>query len=602
MKERVRATCKGMFLCGTVFAFVFGCGLAVRLNAQVVGATITGTMADQSGAVIPNGTIQAKDSATGVASSGTTNASGFYTIPNLTPGAYDVTASAKGFSTQVQPGITLTVGGQQILNWTMKVGQVTQQVQVTGAAPVVNLANAAIGATTFETTVKQLPLNGRSWSDLANLQPGVYSIHVQPDLSIRDRYNRGYGDQISISGARPQQNNYRLDGISINDPTNGAPGSVLGGNLGVDAVAEFSVLTTNYSTEYGRSSGGVINAITKSGTNQFHGDAYEFLRNSSLDAANFFDVSKPPFRRNQFGASAGGPIQKDKTFVFGDYEGLRQTLNLSQVSTVPSVAARSGILSTGNVTVDPEAARYLVFYPLPNQAIAGAPDFGHFVFPRPQVTSENFFIVRLDHTFSEKDSMHGTYSYDFANTVTDDEFQNKAITTLVHRQLVTLEENHVFSPSVFNSARVGFHRYFEGGPGGVAAINPAAADKSFSFPPGNVWTSGQIGVTGLTMFSGGLTAASPQLNHWNDWQAYDELFLTRGVHSIKFGGNIEYIQDNTFSSPRPGGVFLFSTLSDFLTNQPKSLSSDLPANVTPRAIRQSIFGLFIQDDARIKPN
>ena len=602
MERRVRAKGKGLFLCGALAALILSLGLTAHLNAQVVGATLSGTITDESGAVIPNAKIQAKNTATGVISSGVTDSKGFYTIPNLTAGAYDVTASAKGFSTQIQPGITLTVGGQQVLNWIMKVGQVTQQIQVTGAAPTVDLANAAIGATTFETTVKQLPLNGRSWSDLANLQPGVYAIKTQPSVSIRDRWNRGYGAQVSISGARPQQNNYRLDGISINDPTNGGPGSVIGGNLGVDAIAEFSVLTTNYSTEYGRSSGGIINAITKSGTNQFHGDAYEFLRNSSLDAANFFDVTKPPFRRNQFGASAGGPIQKDKTFIFGDYEGLRQALNLSQVSTVPSVNARNGILSTGNVTVDPAVARYLVFYPLPNQAIAGAPDFGHFAFPDPQVSSENFFITRLDHTFSEKDSMHGTYFYDFANTVTGDEFHNKDITTLVHRQFVTVEEDHVFSPSVFNSVRVGFDRYFVGGPGGVTAVNPAAASTAYSFAPGNVWTSGQIGVTGLTLFSGGLTAASPQLSHWNDWQAYDEVFFTRGVHSIKFGGNVERIEDNTFSSPRPGGVFLFSSLSDFLTNNPKSLSSDLPANVAPREPRQSIFGLFIQDDARVKPN
>ena len=184
----------------------------------------------------------------------------------------------------------------------------SEVVNVTDVAPTVNLTEAALGGLNDETTVVELPLNGRSWSDLANLQPGVYTIHTQPAVTSGDRCNRGYGDQLSISGARPQQNNYRLNGISINDPTNGGPGSVLGGNMGVDAISEFSVLTTNYSTEYGRASGGIINAITKSGTNSFHGDVYEFIRNSALDARNFFDgPTIPPFRAQPVRGLGGGP-------------------------------------------------------------------------------------------------------------------------------------------------------------------------------------------------------------------------------------------------------------------------------------------------------
>src|SRR6202007_1919075 len=198
---------------------------------------------------------------------------------------------------------------------------------------------------------RELPLNGRSWTDLANLQPGVYKAesHVTGDD------NRGIGAQSVISGARPQQNNYRLDGISINDYANGGPGSLLGGNLGVDAIQEFSVLTSNYSAEYGKTSGGVVNAITKSGTNQFHGSLYEFLRNSALDADNFFDnatgTPKPPFRRNQFGVSAGGPIRKDRTFIFGDYEGIRQSLGTTFSPVVLSPDARLGIIhdDSGNL-------------------------------------------------------------------------------------------------------------------------------------------------------------------------------------------------------------------------------------------------------------
>jgi hypothetical protein len=289
-------------------AFVFAILVAIPAEAQVVGGTLSGTLTDTSGAVIPNGHISIKNVATGITRDVRTDADGFYTAPNLLPGTYEVTASAQGFTTQVRTGITLTVGGEQVLNLTMHVGKMTELVHVAGEAPNVQLTSSAIGDVVNATTVRELPLNGRSWTDLTTLQPGVDAIQTQPTFAVgSDRGNRGFGAQVTIDGARPQQNNYRLDGVSINDYANGAPGSVLGGNLGVDAIQEFSVLTSNYSAEYGKTSGGVVNAITRSGTNQFHGSAYEFLRNSALDARNFFDLgSIPPFKRNQFGERPAG--------------------------------------------------------------------------------------------------------------------------------------------------------------------------------------------------------------------------------------------------------------------------------------------------------
>ncbi len=243
----------------------------------------------------------------------------------------------------------MTVGQELVLNLALQVGSVNEQVTVTAEAPTVNLANATISGVVEQSTVAELPLNGRSWTDLAILQPGVHQSQNQPPINAGDRVKRGLGLELTISGARPQQNNYLLDGVNINDYANAGPGSVLGGNLGTDAVAEFSVLTTNYSTEYGRTSGGIITATTKSGTNQFHGSAYEFIRNDALDAASFIDNAnnnpKPPFRRNQYGASAGGPIQKDKTFIFGDYEGVTQALGTTTVSNVLSPDAVGGSLT-----------------------------------------------------------------------------------------------------------------------------------------------------------------------------------------------------------------------------------------------------------------
>jgi Carboxypeptidase regulatory-like domain/TonB-dependent Receptor Plug Domain len=261
----------------------------LRLSAQVVGATVSGTAVDTSGAVISGASILIKDLATGSTTKAVTNGVGFYIAPNLPAGEYELAVSAAGFATQVRSGITLTVGQQLLLNLTLKVGSASESVTVTGEAPTVNLVNSNLGGVTDSKTIEEIPLNGRSWTDLAALEPGVHFVQDQPPINAPDRVKRGLGLQLTVAGGRPQQNNYLLDGVNINDYANAGPGSILGGNLGTDAVAEFSVVTSNYSTEYGRTSGGVISAITKSGTNQFHGNAYEFARNSAFDARNFFD-------------------------------------------------------------------------------------------------------------------------------------------------------------------------------------------------------------------------------------------------------------------------------------------------------------------------
>src|SRR5215469_6577213 len=341
-----RYTC---VLFAAIFALIIGFALPSRLAAQVVGATVSGTVTDSSGATVPAADVKIMNVDTGITNTTQTKTDGVFVIPNLNPGNYEVDVAAKGFSTLVRKGIVLTVGQELILNLNLQVGGVNEQVTVTAEAPTVNLANATLGGLVESRAVQELPLNGRSWTDLAVLQPGVHQSQDQPPITAGDRIKRGLGLEITVSGGRPQQNNYLLDGININDYANAGPGSVLGGNLGTDAVAEFAVLTTNYSAEYGRTSAGVITATTKAGTNDFHGSAYEFLRNAALDAASFTDNAvgnpKPPFRRNQFGASAGGPIKKDNTFIFGDYEGVRQALGITQISNVPSTDALNGLLT-----------------------------------------------------------------------------------------------------------------------------------------------------------------------------------------------------------------------------------------------------------------
>jgi hypothetical protein len=573
-----------------------------RIYPQVVGATLTGTVTDQSGAVIPNAQVSIKNVSTGVMRNITSDTAGFYTAPNLLPGNYEITVSARGFTTQVRTAITLDVGAQQVLNVTMHVGQVTEKVQVTGAAPTVQLATSSISAVVNSTTVRELPLNGRSWTDLAKLQPGVDAIQTQQPFPIGGTPGlRGFGSQVTISGARPEQNDYRLDGISLNDYANGAPGSVLGGNLGVDAIEEFSVLTSNYSAEYGKTSGGVVNAITRSGTNEFHGGAYEFLRNSALDARNFFDQGTiPPFKRNQFGASAGGPIRKDRTFIFGDYEGIRQSKGITAVDTVPSAAARAGNLSTGTVTVDPSVQRYLAFYSLPNGGLLSPGDTGIFAFAGQQIISENSLTIRLDHKFSEKDSLSGTYLYDDTPFTHPDADDNVLVGAHTNRHIVALQETHIFSPSLVNSVRFGFNRDGVAGNQSVKAINPLAADPSLGAVPGQ--DAAEVTVSGLSLFAGGLGAVATDLFYWNSFQAYDDAFLTHGTHALKFGLALERMQLNSFAPHSPNGSFSFASLADFLTNHPNRFDSGFPKASSPRGLRQSLFGLYVQDDWRWRPS
>jgi hypothetical protein len=584
----------------TTLLFVCSFTLAVPLNAQLTGGTLLGTVTDPSGATVPNAQISAANVATGVVTKATTNADGLYTAPNLLPGTYQVTVASAGFSTQVLNGVAITVGAQKVVNAVLQVGQVRQEVVVSDEAPTIQLASSSISDIVNATTVRELPLNGRSWTDLATLQPGVANPQMQPPFN-GGRGQRGFGNQIAISGSRPQENNYRLDGASVNDYANGGPGNVEGGALGVDAIQEFSVLTSTYPAEYGRTSGGVINAITRSGTNSLHGDAYEFFRNNALDAKNYFDLTRPAFHRNQFGGSLGGPIVKDKAFFFADYEGLRESKGATQTDTVLSPAARAGNLSTGQVTVDPAIASFInAFYPLPNGALLGAGDTAKLSVPIQRLNLENFFTTRLDDNISSKDTLHGTFVYDNTNLTIPDEFNSKLQSFLVGRKIFTAEETHTFSSQFLNSVRFGFSRT----PANVGATNtavmPAAKDPAFGAIPTR--DAPDVKVSGLTEFTGGLGGPSNYNFHYNSIQGYDDAFVTRGKHSLKFGFAVERIRDNVTAATDRDGVFSFGSLAQFLTNQPTNFKGAIPSTVTGRSIRQTIFGGYAQDDWHLRQN
>src|SRR3984893_14884102 len=611
-----------------VIVCVLGLCLVISLpsRAQVAGGTLSGTITDPSGSVVPNAEVVIKNSATGISRNVTTNADGFYSAANLVPGNYEVSVSAAGFNTEIKKGIVINVGAQPVFNLVLQIGAVANRVEVTTEAPTVQLTSSDISATVNATTVRELPLNGRSWTDLAALQPGVATIQTQPSFATgADRGNRGFGQQLTISGARPQQTNYRLDGISLNDYANGAPGSVLGGNMGVDAIQEFSVLTSNYSAEYGKTSGGVVNAITRSGTNQIHGSAYEFLRNSALDSKNYFDVGKiPPFKRNQFGGAVGGPIIKDHTFFFADYEGIRQSLGISTLTTVPSLSARNGMMCSNPAGADPSnpcspfplpvgpntdangvdlnAKAYFTFYHLPNGAILGNGDTGEYTFTGQQIVSENFFTARIDHRFSSNDSLFGSYMFDKTPYSSPDGLNNVQFDTLTSRQFLAVEETNIFTPRFTNSIRIGGNHEAVNNNQSLKAINPDAtrADLGVGGTAFKGRDASQVLVGGLTDFTGGVGGSPTYYYHWNSIQLYDDAFLTRGTHSIRFGVAAERMLLNVVADTDPNGIWNFDNVQGFLTNQPTKFNGGIASTLSPRNLRQTLFGAYIQDDWRAR--
>jgi hypothetical protein len=590
-----------LFCCTTAVLLIMGICFSVPADAQVAGGTLSGTIMDPSDKFVPQAQISIVNVATGITTTVTTNSDGFYIAANLLPGEYQVTVSAKGFATEARKGISLTVGAQQVFNLTLQVGSAAKTVvEVTTEAPAVQLASSDISAVVTANTVRELPLNGRSWTDLAALQPGVSTIQTQPSFSTgADRGNRGFGQQLTISGARPQQNNYRLDGVSLNDYANGAPGSVLGGNLGVDAIQEFSVLTSNYSAEYGKTSGGVVNAITRSGTNGFHGSVYEFLRNSALDARNYFEAPPPTpkasFKRNQFGGAIGGPIIKNRTFFFADYEAIRQSKGIANVLTVPSISSR-------NQATDPAVIKYLALFPVPatSPLCPLSADACDVTFNGQQVVNENFVTTRIDHKFSEKDAIFGTYLYDKTPYNSPDSFGNVGLNSLSSRQIVAAEETHSFTPTFVNAARFGFNHENVANNASVTAINPAAGDPSLGAFAGR--NAAYLRIGGLTDMPGGVGGLPTYFYKWNSFQAYDDAFWSKGTHSIKFGGTVERMLLQVKALTDPNGIWAFADLQQFLTNTASSFNGGVASSLTPRDFRQSIFGAYVQDDWRWKSN
>jgi hypothetical protein len=645
--RKIRSILSAMLVLG------FCCIFSVPAHSQVTGATLTGTITDPSGGVVTGATITATNTATGISRDVKSDASGLYTIPNLVPGPYDIKVSATGFSTSAQ-SIALAVGQQQQLNFSLKVGQTSTTVQVTEAAPQIDLTSSAVSGEVESETVRELPLNGRDWTSLAVLQPGVKQIETQMAFATSARGNRGFGGELTVSGQRSTFNNYRIDGITVNDYALAGPGDVVGLVLGVDAIQEFQVLTGGFPSEYGRATGGVVNAVSRSGTNQFHGSVYEFLRNSALDSNDYFDrvagAKKPPFKRNQFGATAGAPIIKDKLFVFADYEGLRQTKGIPFSNQTFTPSARLGILaecngsktgacappatcptnsslldSGANICVNNYAAQLLPLWPTPNAnglncstphvpcTLGGvAADHASFVFAGAQAAPENFGTTHIDYVIGNKDRLTGTFLRDQQNLTQPDSFGDTGSVSSTSRTTIALEETHTFGSSFVNAARVGFNRDNVINLFTPTAINPLAGETSLGSIFGQ--TASRFTVKGgVTDFFGGTESGSHYLHVWNSYQYYDDAIWTHGNHTVKFGGGAERMLYNEHTFQNPGGRYVFGNTDPnfpttgnyvtFLEGTPTHFEGGLLNIIdNPREFRQTTFGAYVQDDWKIKPN
>jgi hypothetical protein len=578
-------------------------GISASARGQASGATLHGTITDVTGSVISNAKVTVKNIDTGIVSESRSNSSGVYSIANLLPGRYQVQVNAPGFASSVQTGLVLDVGANVSLETQLHAVGTNETVTVTTTSTKTDSTSAQLTSVVEGGTIRELPLNGRDWTSLATLQPGIAAVQAQANAaSASSRGNRGWGNQLSVDGHRPQENNYRIDGVSINDYSNGAPGGASGADLGVDAVAEFSVIQSNYSSEYGRTSGGVINAVTRAGTNKFHGSGYEFARNGVMDARNYFNLSsnsKPEFSRDQFGGSAGGPIIKDKTFIFGDYEGISQNQGRAQVLTVPSANVRQGILSTGNVTVDPRVVQFFQFYPLPNAGLNANGDTGKLSVINQQQLREDFVTTRADHHLGPNDNLFVTYLWDKSHFDIPDNLNNVTFTNKSRRQVAIAELSHTFTSNLLDTLRLGYNRTDGQANGPGTALKPYAADVTLGTEPGR--PIGGVNISGGIASILGLGANTTSTHTQNSYQLYDDAFYTRGRHSLKFGFAGERIQYSYLNERNPSGLWSFTGLANFLQNKPRQVSI---TSVTQKAavnVRETLFAGYLEDDWRLAP-
>jgi Carboxypeptidase regulatory-like domain len=585
-------------------ALILMLGLVADAAAQVVGGSLSGFVKDNSGAGLPRASVSIKSSETGAERILTTDESGRYSAPSIPVGKYEVTASHEGFAPQTKNGITLAVGERTTIDLELAVGELKQVVTVEESASPVTLSTQATAGLVSERQVKELPLNGRSFDLLMTLSPGVVNYTTGRTGGVGTS-SSALGNQFAVSGHRPQDNLYLLNGIEYSGASliNITPGGASGELLGVDAVREFNVVSDNYGAEYGKRAGGQVSIITASGTNQLHGTVYEFLRNNALDARNFFDqASAPQFQRNEFGGALGGPIKKDKLFLFGNYEGFRQHLAVSDVTLVPDNNARLGLVQNANgsftnVGLAPGVAPLLSLWPVQNGPTLGAGIGVAFSNPL-QVIHEDFGTTRFDYNVSNKSTISAVYTVDDSGDQTPSANPLSGVIELARNQVASIQEQHVFSPTLLNTARAGFSRgsiFFTGTvPGNLPGF--VTGD-----PVGAVVIGGGTAVNAASSITAAGANAASNLRAARNLFTYDDHAVwTHGIHTIEGGFWFQDIQANDNFAQNQFGQLTFSNISTFLQGSVATFSV-VPAP-TELGWRSKEYAGFLQDSMKLRPN
>jgi hypothetical protein len=571
-----------MFRRTLVFAVLF----SAVLHAQVVGGTIGGTVVDPSGAVIPNAVVIVRNEDTGTQRTLTTNSTGAYSAPSIPVGAYTVTAKVAGFAPYTRQHVSLRIGQSLDLALQLAVSG-SETVNVTDTPPSVNTSTEQTSGLVDSRQVKELPLNGRSYDQLITLNPGTVNYTGQRSGGVGTS-NSSVGNMFAVSGRRPQDNLFLLNGVEYTGASliNVTPGGTSGQLLGVDAVREFNVVTDTYSAAYGKRDGGQISIVTASGTNKLHGDAYEFLRNSFFDARNYFDQARiPEFQRNNYGAALGGPIRpslfgKDKLFLFANFEEYRQNLGESLITLVPDNQARLGFLpgSTKAVTINPISAQLLNLWPVQNGpevlSNGAATGIGQYIGTAPQHIREDFGTTRFDANITANDLLFAVYTVDDSTAHTPTQDPLSIVDEFLREQVLSVQEQHVFSPRLLNTARAGYSRasflFLGSVPAAVQAVTPTfVAGK----PTGAVVIAGSTASNGASSITtAGANVGANNAITRNLFTFDDHIFYSIGKHTIEAGVWLQRLESNDNLAQDQFGQASFASLSTFLSGAIKTFT------------------------------
>jgi hypothetical protein len=598
-----------------LFSLVLFISLLVVVNSRFAwaqtSASISGRLEDVSGAGIPGATVTVTSVETGAARTVTADETGNYRVLSLPVGQYAVRAERPGFNPVLRTGINIVVDQQAVVNLRLEIGAVQQEVTVTEEAPLVNTSTASVSGLVAEQQVKDLPLNGRSFDNLVTLNVGAVNFTANTKTAAS---GSGPGNYFAVAGRRPAENLFLLNGVEYTGTSTQTvtPGGVSGQLLGIDAVREFNVQSDAYSAEYGKRSGAQVSIVTQSGTNHLHGTAFEFLRNSALDARNFFDVqsapkptSVPPFKRNQFGGAAGAPIRKDSTFIFGNYEGFRQRLGISNVAVVPDDNARRGYLPNAQGAPTPVTGLnsamlpYMIYWPVANGQNLGSGMAYAYSNPKQSI-QEDFGNARVDHILSTKDSLSGIYTIDSGNSLTPQADPLFAAITNLRSQVASIQEVHVFTPEVINTLRVGFSRarsFFDSPP-----LVPFPASLSFFVgqPPGGVIIGGSATTSSSSITTAGASNAPNAHNARNLFTYSDDVQLVKGKHQITVGAWFQRLQNNTDAAGQKAGRATFASLQTFM----QGITSNFSGTPSPAAagFRMLMGAWYVEDNITVRPN